>query len=45
MGIDKKARAGRLRLVLLKRFGDAVLTGDYPDDALHATLAAHFGGA
>jgi 3-dehydroquinate synthase len=45
MGIDKKARAGRLRLVLLKRFGDAVLTGDYPDDALQATLAAHFGGA
>jgi 3-dehydroquinate synthase len=45
MGIDKKARAGRLHLVLLKRFGQAVLTGDYPNDALRATLAAHFGGA
>ena len=43
MGIDKKVLAGRVRLVLLKRLGDAFLTGEYPDEALAATLAAHFG--
>ncbi|MCC6613026.1 MAG: 3-dehydroquinate synthase, partial [Anaerolineae bacterium] len=41
--IDKKVRAGRIRLVLLERIGRAVLTGDYPDAALDATLQAYFG--
>jgi len=43
MGMDKKVDRGRVRLVLLRRIGEAVLTGDYPDDALEATLAAAFG--
>jgi 3-dehydroquinate synthase len=44
MGMDKKVLAGRIRLVLLKRPGEAVVTGDCPAAALHATLAEHFGG-
>jgi len=43
MGMDKKVDRGRVRLVLLRRIGEAVLTGDYPNDALEATLAAAFG--
>ena len=43
MGLDKKVLAGRIRLVLLRRLGEGVVTGDYPPEALHATLAAHFG--
>jgi 3-dehydroquinate synthase len=43
MGMDKKVDRGRVRLVLLRRIGEAVVTGDYPDDALEATLAAAFG--
>ena len=42
MQIDKKVRAGRVRLVLLQRIGAAEFTGDYPDAALSATLEAHF---
>jgi 3-dehydroquinate synthase len=42
MGMDKKVLAGRIRLVLLRRLGDGVVEGDYPADALQATLAAHF---
>ncbi|MCC7414139.1 MAG: 3-dehydroquinate synthase [Gammaproteobacteria bacterium] len=42
MQIDKKVRAGRVRLVLLQRIGAAEFTGDYPDAALTATLEAHF---
>lgn len=38
MEVDKKARAGRLRLVLLKGLGKAVVTGDYGEDRLMATL-------
>jgi 3-dehydroquinate synthase len=45
MGMDKKVLAGRIRLVLTKRLGEGVITGDYPADALSATLAAHFGPA
>jgi 3-dehydroquinate synthase len=41
--IDKKVQAGRVRLVLLRRLGEAYLTGDYPDATLNDTLAAHFG--
>jgi 3-dehydroquinate synthase len=45
MGMDKKVDRGRVRLVLLRRLGEAVVTGDYPDDALVAALAAAFEGA
>jgi 3-dehydroquinate synthase len=43
MGIDKKVQGGRVRLVLLQKIGQAVLTGDYDDAILEATLRAHFG--
>ena len=36
---DKKTAAGRLRLVLLRRPGDAVLCADFPMTELHAVLA------
>jgi len=45
MGMDKKVLAGRIRLVLTKRLGEGVVTGDYPAEALSATLEAHFGAA
>jgi 3-dehydroquinate synthase len=45
MGIDKKVKAGRIRLVLLRGLGKAYLSADYPDDELGATLRAHFGSA
>ena len=44
MRIDKKVLGGRLRLVLLRRIGEAFVSDDYPPDALTTTLAAHFGG-
>jgi 3-dehydroquinate synthase len=40
MRIDKKVLAGRLRLVLLRRIGNAFVTADYPEDALTRTLQA-----
>mgnify|MGYP005817548041 CR=1 FL=1 len=40
MRMDKKVLAGRVRLVLLRRLGEAVVTGDYDEDALHDTLRA-----
>jgi 3-dehydroquinate synthase len=43
MSVDKKVKAGRIRLVLLERLGAARFTSEYADDALEATLAAHFG--
>lgn len=43
MQIDKKVKAGRVRLVLLRRIGDSYVSGEYPDDALQSTLKAHFG--
>lgn len=43
MGMDKKVRSGRIRLVLLERLGAARFTADYGDDVLSGTLAAHFG--
>lgn len=39
MGVDKKARGGRVRLVLLRAIGKACLTADYPDEALAAVAA------
>jgi 3-dehydroquinate synthase len=42
MKIDKKVKAGRMRFVLLKRIGAAVVTADYPPEALQATLSGYF---
>jgi 3-dehydroquinate synthase len=41
MAVDKKSENGKLRLVLLKRIGEAVVTGDFPAALLEETLAAH----
>ncbi|SDT26494.1 3-dehydroquinate synthase [Halopseudomonas xinjiangensis] len=38
MSVDKKVLDGQLRLVLLRSLGEAVITADYPSDALHDTL-------
>lgn len=38
MGLDKKVKAGKLRLVLLRSIGEAVLTSDFDESALNATL-------
>lgn len=38
MGLDKKVKAGKLRLVLLRSLGEAVLSGDFDPVALDATL-------
>jgi 3-dehydroquinate synthase len=38
MAVDKKTQAGHLRLVLLKRIGEAVVTADFGSPALMATL-------
>jgi 3-dehydroquinate synthase len=40
MSVDKKALAGRIRLVLLRGLGRAVVTADYPAEALRACLEA-----
>lgn len=45
MGMDKKVLAGRIRLVLMRGIGEGIVTGDYPAEALSATLEAHFGTA
>ena len=43
MGMDKKVLGGRIRLVLLQGPGRAAVVDDYPEQALEATLQAHFG--
>jgi 3-dehydroquinate synthase len=43
MGMDKKVLQGKLRLVLLKPLGQAVVTSEYPADALETTLERGFG--
>jgi 3-dehydroquinate synthase len=45
MRIDKKVQGGRIRLVLLRKIGDAFVTAEYPEPALTRTLQAHFGKA
>jgi 3-dehydroquinate synthase len=40
MSVDKKVLAGQLRLVLLKRLGEAVVTAEFPAAALDETLNA-----
>jgi 3-dehydroquinate synthase len=39
MAVDKKVVDGGLRLILLKEIGNAVVTGDFRQDLLAATLA------
>ncbi len=41
MAVDKKVLDGGLRLVLLKAIGEAVVTGEFDDASLDATLQAH----
>jgi 3-dehydroquinate synthase len=43
MGMDKKVLQGRIRLVLLRRLGEAVVSGDYPTEMLDGVLRDHFG--
>ena len=38
MGHDKKVKAGQLRLVLMRRIGEALVTADFDRAALDATL-------
>jgi 3-dehydroquinate synthase len=42
MRMDKKVLSGRIRLVLLEKFGRAVVTDQYPEGVLDATLGEHF---
>ena len=41
MAVDKKVEAGRIRLVLLKKLGEAVITDEFDPALLEATLNAH----
>ncbi len=43
MQMDKKVLAGAVRLVLLEKLGRAIVTSDYHQAALDATLAESFG--
>jgi len=40
MGHDKKVEGGKMRFVLLKKLGEAVITGDVPADVLAGVLTA-----
>jgi len=40
MGLDKKVADGKLRFVLLKSLGNAVMADDVPQDKLEQTLEA-----
>jgi 3-dehydroquinate synthase len=42
MAVDKKVLDGQLRLVLLKHLGEAVVTAEYAQDALQATLSTDY---
>lgn len=42
MAVDKKVLDGRLRLVLLRRIGDAIVTDEFPREVLDATLRADY---
>ncbi|MCQ4312531.1 3-dehydroquinate synthase [Pseudomonas stutzeri] len=42
MAVDKKVLNGQLRLVLLRRLGEAVVTGDFPREVLEATLNVNY---
>jgi 3-dehydroquinate synthase len=42
MQMDKKVLAGTVRLVLLEKLGRSIVTGDYSQAALEATLKEYF---
>ena len=42
MQMDKKVLAGTVRLVLIEKLGRAIVTGDYRQAALEATLEEYF---
>ncbi len=42
MAVDKKVLDGQLRLVLLRRMGEAVVTSEFPREILNATLSADY---
>lgn len=43
MRIDKKVKSGRIRLVLMRKIGEAFITAEYPEAALESTLGRYFG--
>ncbi len=43
MQMDKKVKAGTVRLVLLEELGRAAVVGKYEQGALDAVLSEHFG--
>ena len=45
MRIDKKVQGGRIRLILLRKIGEAFITADYSEGALDRTLHEYFGVA
>jgi 3-dehydroquinate synthase len=45
MRIDKKVQSGRIRLILLRKIGEALITADYPQAAVDRTLQEYFGPA
>jgi 3-dehydroquinate synthase len=45
MRIDKKVQSGRIRLILLRKIGEAFMTADYSASALDRTLREYFGPA
>jgi 3-dehydroquinate synthase len=45
MRIDKKVQSGRIRLILLRKIGEAFMTADYSESALDRTLRQYFGSA
>lgn len=42
MAVDKKVLDGQLRLVLVRRLGEAVVTSEFPREILNATLSADY---
>jgi 3-dehydroquinate synthase len=40
MGLDKKVEGGKLRLILLKRIGEAFVTSEFPESELRKVLDA-----
>jgi 3-dehydroquinate synthetase len=45
MGLDKKVEGGKMRFVLLKQIGHAMVYGDVPPDLLRQTLRVCCKGA
>ena len=43
MGVDKKVEGGKIRFVLLRKLGEAFVTGDVPADLLRQTLTEAVG--